>query len=232
MSQVSESAESVKIEYEQDGNENEENEESIEIKAPIEGPTGPAQAHEKKVEPKTTIARKRICDLTEQEKAQLINDAKAGKENNFYHVKLFKNGNTRITLKKQSKAQELIQSNETNVEKVLTPTSRYLTDNQLLFEHVLNLETQYSKLRSKHRKLKKRFCDLEGYLYANDSDSDDEKEKPIKAQKQIQENVMKEPIQQQQQQSIPQQQPQSSNPFVQRRYVRSWRMINPIQNQV
>uniref|UniRef100_UPI0038701F1A hypothetical protein n=1 Tax=Methanobrevibacter sp. TaxID=66852 RepID=UPI0038701F1A len=123
--------------------------------------------------------------------------------------------------------------NEANVEKVLTPTSRYLTDNQLLFEHIINLETQYNKLHAKHKKLKKRYNDLEGYLYANDSDSDEE-EKPKKAQKTIQEQIQPEPIPaSQQQQSIPQPeiqsqiQPQIQNPYVQRRYVKSWRDLRP-----
>jgi len=112
----------------------------------------------------------------------------------------------------------------------LTPTSRYLTDNQLLFEHIINLETQYSKLSQKHKKLKKRYNELEGYLYANDSDSDDEKEKP---KQKIQENVVKPEIQPEpiQPQSIPALQPQPQ-PYVQHRYVRSWRQIQPIQNQM
>ena len=215
MSQVNESKEPVKIEIEDENETKDENDDTIEIKL----------IDEKKDEPKPTqglnavksIARKRICDLTEQEKAQLINDAKAGKENENYSVKLFKNGNARIILKKQSKAQELIKSNESNVEKLTAPTARFLTDNQLLFEHIINLETQYSKLSQKHKKLKKRYNDLEGYLYADDSD-DEQKQKPIE----------KQPIQEvQQQERQPPQQLQQPQPYVQRRFVKSWRDLRP-----
>ena len=211
---MSDSNEPVQIEIEDDNETKDENE----IKDSDEKKTT--------VEPKLKIARKKVDELTEQEKAQLISDAQKGKEHEFYHVKLFKNGKTRITLKKQSKAQELIQSNESNVEKVLTPTSRYLTDNQLLFEHIINLETQYNKLHAKHKKLKKRYNDLEGYLYADDSDDD---EKPIKP---IEQPQIQQPIQQIQQQQPVSQQIQSQQPYVQHRFVRNWRMINPIQNQV
>ena len=176
------------------------------------------------------IARKKVDELTEQERSQLITDAQNGKENEFYSVKLFKNGKTKISLKKQSKAQQLIQSNEANVEKISLPSSRYLTDNQLLFEHIINLETQYSKLSQKHKKLKKRYNDLEGYLYADDSD--DEKpaahgsvsaQEPKPQQKQIQPEpqLQPQPIQQERR-SVP-----ASQPYVQHRYLKSWRDLRP-----
>lgn len=238
---MSDSNEPVQIEIEDENeNENEENEVLSEAKSNEIKP----QIEVSKEQSKLKIARKKVDELTEQEKAQLISDAQHGKENEYYHVKLFKNGKTKISLKKQSKAQQLIQSNESNVEKVLTPTSRYLTDNQLLFEHIINLETQYNKLHAKHKKLKRRYNDLEGYLYANDSDSDEEEKRsertlspsgePKKAQKTIQEQIQPEPIPaSQQQQSIPQPeiqsqiQPQIQNPYVQRRYVKSWRDLRP-----
>jgi len=40
----------------------------------------------------------------EVERAQLINDTKAGKENKFYHVNFLKRGGVRITERKQTKA--------------------------------------------------------------------------------------------------------------------------------
>ena len=197
----------VQIEIE---DENEDNTETIEVKAPIE---------QSKEQPKPSIPRKRITELTEDEKQQLIANAKNGIENENYNVRFFKNGNTHITLKKQTKAQELIKLNETNSEKIALPSARYLTDNQLLFEHIINLESQYSKLHAKHKKLKKRYNELEGYLYADDSDD----EKPqVKQQQQIQ------PVQPPQLQPQLQQQPISPQ-FVQRRYVRSWRDLRPPQ---
>ena len=208
----------VQIEIE---DENEDNEESIEVKAPLESP---AQ------QPKPSIPRKRITELTEDEKQQLIANAKNGIDNENYNVRFFKNGNTHITLKKQTKAQELIKLNETNSEKITLPSSRYLTDNQLLFEHIINLETQYGKLHAKHKKLKKRYNELEGYLYADDSDDEKPKQEPqpIQQPQQVQPVQQVQQVQQQNEVLSYAKQPQ----LVQRRYVRSWRQIQPIQNQM
>lgn len=208
----------VQIEYENDDNdEKEENENETKQEEPTA---------KQEQETKQTIPRKRIEELTEIERAQLIAEAQQGKENEYYHVKLFKNGKTKITLKKQTKSQELIKSNESNPERITptTPQTRYLTDNQLLFEHIINLESQYNKLHSKHKKLKKRYNELEGYLYADDSDDE-----PKPKQKQIEQiQQQQQPIQQQQQQQQPiQQQQQQQTPYIQRRYVRSWRDLRP-----
>ena len=207
--------------------ENENDEENVETEPPI---LQNRSSSEKQVQPASpptqptvTITRKKITDLTEQERAKLISDAQNGLENEFYNVKLLKNGSTRISLKKQTKAQELIKENESNPERSApTPTTRYLTDNQLLFEHIINLESQYNKLRAKHKKLKKRYNDLEGYLYADDSDDD---AKPQKQTVQQQEQQHDPPIPQVQAVEVPDvPQPQ---PYVQRRFVRSWRDLRP-----
>lgn len=193
----------VQIEYEDEN----QPEESVEVKA--------------QPETKLTIGKKKVSELSEQEKLQLVADAKNGIENEFFSVKLFKNGNSRITLRKQSKPQELIKANENNHQP--TSTAKYLTDNQLLFEHIINLETLFGKLHAKHKKLKKRYNELEGYLYADDSDDED------KPKQQVQQQPPQQQYEQvQQQQQYEQAQP---NPYIQRRYVRSWRQIQPIQNQ-
>ena len=76
MTQLTDSTQPVKIEIEDD------NEESVEVKAQPE------------TKSKLTITKTRVCDLTEDEKLQLINDAKQGIEHNNFNVKLFKNGNS------------------------------------------------------------------------------------------------------------------------------------------
>ena len=195
----------VQIEIE-DENENDEAEEVRPIK------------EVQQTKPQIIVPRKRINELTEEEKTQLIADAKNGIESEFYNVKFFKNGNTHITLKKQTKAQELIKANESNPDRIapLPNQTRYLTNEQLLLEHVLNIESLYGRLHAKHKKLKKRYNELEGYLYADDSDDE---AKPMKQpqpppQQQIIQEVHEQPIQQ-------------AQPYVQRRYVRSWRDIRP-----
>ena len=96
-------------------------------------------------------------------------------------------------------------------------------------EHIINLETQYNKLHSKHKKLKKRYNELEGYLYADDeAPIRDKEEAPKPQQQQQQEPPAQEPQQEQETQQEPQQ-PPVPQPQVQRRYVRSWRQLGQQQ---
>lgn len=114
------------------------------------------------VENTNPVPAKNISDLTDAEKKILIDNAKAGIENPFYNVKIYKNGNTRICKKKTTsisnnavtnQGERVIKSREAD-QKV------YLTDNQLIWEHLLELETKYSNLYRKHKKLKAKYNDL------------------------------------------------------------------------
>lgn len=125
-----------------------------------------------KEKPKTTvkvIPAKRIDELTDEEKKILIENARAGIDNPYYNVKLYKNGTTRICKSKKptisqqavsNKGERLINSNTSDNRKV------YMTDNQLIWEHVLELENKYNNLYRKHKKLKAKYNDL----YIEDED--------------------------------------------------------------
>jgi hypothetical protein len=122
--------------------------------------------------PKSTvkvIPAKRIDELTDEEKKILIENARAGIDNPYYNVKLYKNGTTRICKSKKptisqqavsNKGERLINSNTSDSRKV------YMTDNQLIWEHVLELENKYNNLYRKHKKLKAKYNDL----YIEDED--------------------------------------------------------------
>lgn len=189
---------------------------TIEIENEDEQPEQPKSVDKPKSN-RLNIQRKKVSELSEEEKQQLILDAQNGFDNQFYSVKLFKNGKCKIGLKKQSKSQQII--NDANEYQPPTNSQRpYYTDNQLLFEHIINLETSLNTLRTKHKKLKKRYNALEGYLYNDDeADDDDNEEQPTP--KQIpQQQSQEQPEEQLQQQQIPQQ-----TPNIQYRYVKSWR---------
>jgi hypothetical protein len=138
-------------------------------------PKGSADTILKKVEPNketptstsTTsvkvIPSKRIDELTDEEKKILIENARAGIENPYYNVKLYKNGTTRICKSKKptisqqavsNKGERSLNSNTSDNRKV------YMTDNQLIWEHVLELENKYNNLYRKHKKLKAKYNDL------------------------------------------------------------------------
>ena len=220
------SRENAEIEIENEDDEEEEPKSSSKSKSK---PSKSKQQPER-----LTITRKKVSELTEAERNQLIADAQQGIDNDFFSVKLFKNGATRICLRKQTRAQQVLtesndNTNNQSLNSVPTTIRRYYTDQQLLLEHVINLETSFNALKAKHKKLKKRYNELEGYLYNDDESSlkqdvlkEVNKEEPPKEQveeQSKQQQVEQQPIEQEQQpvEQIPQQQQ------VRRRYIRSWR---------
>ena len=49
----------------------------------------------------------------------------------------------------------------------------YYSDNQLLFEHIIELNAKVEKLMAKHKKLKRRYQSLQNDIYVNDDDAVD-----------------------------------------------------------
>ena len=135
---------------------NEATDEVKEIEIPIE---------EKKQEVSVV---KDISKLTLEERAKIITDARNGIPNEHYDVILLKNGNTRIVKKKiktPSLSNRLIneQKQEVNNSKKL-----YMSDNQLMMEHIIELNNQVNKLANKHKKLKKKYRALKHDIYEED----------------------------------------------------------------
>lgn len=114
-----------------------------------------------KFEP-TVIPAKRIDELTDADKKILIDNARKGIDNPYFDVKLFKNGNTRICKKKKPTVsnQAVISNGERTVKNQSGEQKVYMTDNQLIWEHLFELETKYNNLYRKHKKLKSRYNDL------------------------------------------------------------------------
>ena len=117
-----------------------------------------------------TVEPKHIANLTDDERATIIASVRNGVEQPYYDVKFYKNGNTRIIkrkLKQPSTAEKIINSQP------LPPTTeakKYYTDNQLLFEHIIELNAKIDKLTSKHKKLKKKYNTIRNDIYADDED--------------------------------------------------------------
>ena len=118
---------------------------------------------EEEVKPNyTVIPEKRIDELTDEDKKILINNARSGIDNPYYTVKLFKNGNTRICKKKKNSiSKEAVESNgERTIKNQNSDKKVYMTDNQLIWEHLFELENKYNTLYRKHKKLKSKYNDL------------------------------------------------------------------------
>jgi len=112
---------------------------------------------------------KQITELTDEERQIIINNAKAGVDQNYYDVRFYKNGKIRI-IKKKSKPQTVSQKVlQTSTSKVDKPDKVYYSDNQLLMEHIIELNSKYDKLYSKHKKLKKKYYNLRDDIYYDES---------------------------------------------------------------
>ena len=116
------------------------------------------------------VPRKNIRELTNEEREYLIKEARQGINNEFYKVTFCKNGCTKITKKKPQKlsvSQKLIKDSGDKA-----PESRvsHLSNEQLLFEHVINLESQLAALKQKQKKLKKSYKQLSQDIYVDDEE--------------------------------------------------------------
>ena len=144
---------------------NEATDEVKEIEIPIE---------EKKQEVSVV---KDISKLTLEERAKIITDARNGIPNEHYDVILLKNGNTRIVKKKnktptQSVASRLISQTQNN--QTPTPNKIYMSDTQIMMEHIIELNNQVNKLANKHKKLKKKYRALKHDIYEEDIEQEQE----------------------------------------------------------
>ena len=162
---------------------NEATDEVKEIEIPIE---------EKKQEVSVV---KDISKLTLEERAKIITDARNGIPNEHYDVILLKNGNTRIVKKKnktptQSVASRLISQTQNN--QTPTPNKIYMSDTQIMMEHIIELNNQINKLMTKQKKLKKKYKTLKYDIY-EDVDENQITQEPKQETKQ--EQIKQEPNQ-------------------------------------
>ena len=185
---------------------NEATDEVKEIEIPIE---------EKKQEVSVV---KDISKLTLEERAKIITDARNGIPNEHYDVILLKNGNTRIVKKKnktptQSVASRLISQTQNN--QTPTPNKIYMSDTQIMMEHIIELNNQVNKLANKHKKLKKKYRALKHDIYEEDIEQEQAPsqalvQEPQSKEPQSQEPQSQEPQSQEQQQ--PSKEPQGQEP--------------------
>ena len=109
------------------------------------------------------ITAKRVCDLSKEDEKWLVENAKKGNSHEFFEVMLFKNGNHRIKLKNGNK--------RSVVQKNIETKAGMMTNDQLLMEHVFDLEARLKVREMKLKKLKKKYKGLKQDIYV---DVDDE----------------------------------------------------------
>ena len=118
---------------------------------------------------KKFVERKQIVDLNDDEKALIVANARNGLDQPYYDVKLFKNGKYRI-IKKKETAQSVAQKVITSTTAPEKEKKAYYSDNQLLFEHIIELNAKVDKLMTKHKKLKRKYQTLQNDIYCDEDE--------------------------------------------------------------
>ena len=124
-------------------------------------------------EPKSSTQRriplKQVSKLTEDEKAYLIDLYRKGEEDDLYKVYFYKNGTHKIVKKKQAPKYN-------TAKRMLEAQKPTMTNEQILMEHVIDLETKFATLYQKHKKLKKNYKSLQDDIYYEDNVDSNTKE--------------------------------------------------------
>ncbi|KAI5524192.1 phage tail repeat-like family [Trichomonas vaginalis G3] len=111
---------------------------------------------------------KPVKELTDEEKNSIIESARSGNTNPNYKVTFHRNGTASISKKKQTLTNKILKSEgafETTDGKV------YFTDQQFIIEHLIDLESKYSKLYNKHKKLKGKQKQMAYDIYEDTNDT-------------------------------------------------------------
>lgn len=112
---------------------------------------------------------KPVRKLTKNEREKLMREYADGVDNKYYKVMKMKNGQMRIT-KRSNPLVDADTAHETVSDKIDTRFGKRLTNDQLLLEHIIDLEKRYEVMRMKHKKLKKRYNKLEQDIFDDESD--------------------------------------------------------------
>ena len=148
-----------------------DNEEEIEIKIEETDEKSNKANNENDIKDKSTqpiIENKAVNELNDVERAVIVANAKNGVDMPFFDVKFFGNGKYRIVKKKPVKAtisQKVIKNNPSNNDNKV-----YYTNDQLLMEHIIELNSKVDKLMTKHKKLKRKYQTLSADIYVDDNE--------------------------------------------------------------
>ena len=132
---------------------------------------------------KATVGRKAISRLTEDERALIIKNHNEGIYQPYFDVKTLDDGTLKIVKKKpkqptvsQKATTQAANTSEAKPSEGDSNNKVYYSDNQLLFEHIIELNSKVDKLMNKHKKLKKRYKALQQDIYVDSVDDDSQGE--------------------------------------------------------
>jgi hypothetical protein len=218
------------IEIERDGDGDEqlsEHEEEHQDEEHVEQP-----GHDSGVEqPAYKWTSKPVKQLSKSERDRLIEDFEKGTENVYFKVNLLKNGGYRINKRSNPLVTDATEAPAKTAENISKKyDGKQLTTEQLLLEHMFELERKYEIMRMKHKKLKKRYNKLEDDIFESD---DEQPVEPVQygVEHEVQEPVEEpvKPVREQAQEPVKQVQsrPNGEQMTFRRPQKRTWRtMLN------
>ena len=141
-------------------------------------------------------ASKAVKKLNKDERQKLLDGFEKGTEDPYFKVIRMKNGAIRITKRAiplLNDVQQAVQANSEKVEKKVLKHAQgsRLTNEQLLMEHIMDLESRFETMRLKHKKLKRRYNELESAIY---DDADEMGSKPVQPVSEQLETIAEEPV--------------------------------------
>ena len=129
--------------------------------------TTPEQPHEQPVNkppPIPEYASKTVKKLSNDERSMLMDKFGKGVEDPYFKVIRMSNGAIRITKRRNPIVQNVEEAQQQRSTRIANKVN-HLTNEQLLMEHIIDLETRFESMRLKHKKLKKRYNELENSIY-------------------------------------------------------------------
>ena len=120
-------------------------------------------------------ASKSVKKLSKNERQMLLDGLEKGTEDPYFKVIRMANGQTRITKRLVPLLNDVGQAIKANGEKLEKKALKHsngsrLTNEQLLMEHIFDLEAKFEAMRLKHKKLKRRYNELESAIYEDVDD--------------------------------------------------------------
>ena len=158
----------IEIDNDNDNNDNTNTDKTIDIEVDNEHSPEPEPGDNKI----SIVSDKSVKSLTDDERAIIVANAKNGIEQPYFDVKYFSNGNYRIVKRKKAKptVAQKVMAKAANIETKADSSKVYYTNDQLLLEHIIELNSKFDKLMNKHKKLKHKYQTLCTDLYIDDDD--------------------------------------------------------------
>ena len=123
------------------------------------------------VQPAYKWTSKPVKQLSKSERDRLIEDFEKGTENVYFKVNRLKNGSYRINKRSNPLVTDATEAPAKTADKISKKyDGKQLTTEQLLLEHMFELERKYEIMRMKHKKLKKRYNKLEDDIFESDDE--------------------------------------------------------------